>query len=236
MIPTFKRYFFEILRDARNMFISGLLVVVPLGFTIFIIVSLFNFFDGWFRSLKSYWLNDPPNWIVENISENTKAVLDHFIDSLPPFGVGFCLTLVLIFLIGFMTRIYLGQRMVKLVEWLFNLIPGVSMLYKGVKQVFEQLVGKGHKIFERVVLIEYPRKGIYSIAFVTGPAEYFNPIVNKKMFYVFVVTTPNPTSGFFMMVLEEEMIPTDLGIEEAMKMAISGGIVTPKPVQNPLLK
>lgn len=231
MMPALKQIIKDTMRDARMMFISGLLVVVPLGITLFIIFSLFNFFDSWFRTLKNYWLHNLPEWIIENIPATTKSILDNFINSLPPFGVGFILTIVLIFLIGFMTRLYLGQKMVKLVDWLLHQIPVVSWLYKGVKQVIEQLIGKGHKIFDRVVLIEYPRKGIYSIAFVTGPADYFNPIVNKSLFYVFVVTTPNPTSGFFMMVQEDEMIETDLGIDEAMKMAISGGIVTPKPNQ-----
>lgn len=230
MFPTFTRIFLETLRSARNMFLSGLLVVVPLGITILIFVSLFNFFDSWFRALKRTWLNNPPQWFINYLPSGSKDVIDLFIGGLPPFGVGFILTIVLIFLIGFTTRLYFGKKIVVLVEWVFQQIPGFSIIYSGLKQVVEQLIGRGNKLFDRVVLIEYPRKGIYSIAFVTGRAEYFEKYTGIELHYVFIATSPNPTSGVFIMIPKDDMIDLDISVEEAMKMVISSGMVAPQAI------
>lgn len=230
MFPTFTRLFFEMLRSARNMFLSGLLVVVPLGITILIFFSLFNFFDGWFRTLKRTWLNNPPQWFIHYLPAGSKDVIDIFIGGLPPFGVGFILTIVLIFLIGFTTRLYFGKKIVSVLEWFFQQIPGFSIIYNGLKQVVEQLIGRGNKLFDRVVLIEYPRKGIYSIAFVTGRAEYFEKYSDTELHYVFIATSPNPTSGVFIMIPKNDMIDLDITVEEAMKMVISSGMVAPQSV------
>lgn len=236
MFPTFSRIFFETLRSARTLFLSGLLVVVPLGITILIFYSLFDFFDSWFHYLKRMWLNNPPDWIVDYLPPGTKEGIDLFIGSLPPFGVGFLLTIVLIFLIGFTTRLYLGKKIVVLVEWIFNQIPGVSIVYNGLKQVVEQLIGRGNTLFDKVVLIEYPRKGIYSIAFVTGDAVYFEKYTQKELCYVFIATSPNPTSGVFIMIPKDDMIDLELTVEEAMKMVISSGMVAPQALVESISK
>jgi len=230
MVRSIKYFLFETLRALRALFISGILIVVPLGITIWIVVGIFNLFDKWYRVLINKLLDDTPEW-MEKQPDWLQQGIEQFLSGLPPYGVGFILTVAFIFFAGFATRLYFGQKLLKLVEWAFHQIPGVSIVYRGLKQVVEQLVGRG-RIFERVVLIEYPRKGIYSIAFVTGKAKLIEPVLNRKMYYVFVATSPNPTSGIFIMVPEEDMIDMDIPVEDAMKLVISSGMVAP-PMTSP---
>ncbi len=204
------------IRKLRNYFFSGLLIVVPFGITIWIVVGIFNLFDGWFRRLA----------INSNLYENIKPYY-----YIPQYGVGFVLTLSLIIFVGFLTQLYLGRKIINLFEQIFLRIPGISNLYHGLKQVTETLMGRHRQIFEQVVLLEYPRKGLYSLGFLTARDQnLIGAVVKRNLVYVFIVTTPNPTSGFFLIVPSEDVIPLDLSIEDAMKMVISSGMVAPKKI------
>jgi len=200
------------MRNLRNYFLSGLLVVVPIGITLWIVFGIFSIFDTWYRNLvdrfelysplqnKGYWL--------------------------PEYGMGFFLTIALISLAGFMTQLFIGRKVLNLVDFIFLKIPFVSGIYNTLKQVSESLGGKNRKIFDSVALVEYPRKGLYSLVFVTAKGKQSLPRnESKSMVYVFLATTPNPTSGFFLIVPEEDLIPTNLTVEEGMKLIISGGLV-----------
>jgi uncharacterized membrane protein len=108
-------------------------------------------------------------------------------------------------------------------------IPFVSPLYKAVKQLVETLLSGSTRDFKRVVLIEYPRKGVYGLAFVTGVSVgEIQRKTEKKCINVFVPTTPNPTSGFYLILPEEDVIPLDMSVEDAFKVLISGGIINPE--------
>lgn len=204
-------------RKIRNYFFSGLLVVVPIGITVWIVWGIFNLLDSWYSVLdEKYHLQD------------------HLKDYvwLPEFGVGFLIIIVMICFIGFMTQLYLGRKLLNLVEYIFLNIPGISNIYNGLKQVTETIMGRRHKLFESVVLIEYPRKGLYSIGFLMARDDrLIKPIVGKPLIYVFIATTPNPTSGVFLIVPEEDIILLDLSVEDAMKMIISGGMVVPWKIE-----
>jgi len=203
-----------LLRRFRNYFLSGLLVVVPIGLTIWIIWGIFVFLDTWFQDLLVYYeLNEPlktGGWFI------------------PQHGVGFILTILIIGLLGFTTQLYIGRKFFDLVDLLFLRIPFISSLYKGLKQISEAIMGKRRQFFEQVVLIEYPRKGLFSLGFITAQdGGRIKPVLEKRLVYVFLPTTPNPTSGYFLIVPEEECIPISLSVEDGMKMVISGGMVAP---------
>jgi len=213
------------LRRLRNYFFSGLLVVVPIGVTIWIVWGIFNLFDSWYSLLAEKY--EFHVFLQKHVSTDFNA---------PEFGVGFLLTVTLIIFVGFLTQLYLGRKVLGLVDNVFLKIPGISNLYNGLKQVTETLMGRRKGIFERVVLFEYPRKGLYSLAFVTGRDEgLIEPLTEKGMVYLFIATTPNPTSGIFLIVPEREVTPVDISVEDAMKMVISSGMVSPRRNQEELL-
>lgn len=202
-------------RRLRGYFLSGLLVVVPIGATIWIIWGIFNLFDGWYRKLAFKF----------SLHQNLTDYYHYF----PEYGVGFFLTLSLIVFFGVFTQLYIGRKVFALVDWIFLRIPVVSKLYNGVKQVTETIMGRNTQIFERVVLLEYPRKGVYSLAFVTGNDQHFSEKIHSHLLnYVFVPKTPNITTGVLLIVPEEELIPVNMSIEDAMKMIISGGMLAPR--------
>ncbi len=141
-------------------------------------------------------------------------------------GLGFILLIVVLLLAGLLARNFLGRKLVSLSDAILARIPLVSSLYSGIKHLVETIFTSSRD-FQRVVLIEYPRKGVYTMAFVTGIAV--GEIQSKTastVLNIFVPTTPNPTSGFYLMVPEQDVTPLDMGVEEAFKLLISGGILS----------
>ncbi|MBI1389150.1 MAG: DUF502 domain-containing protein [bacterium] len=205
------------LRRFRTYFFTGLIVVVPIGVTIWIVFSMFNFMDTWFNDLvlqSKFW--------TEHLAEYVQV---------PHYGVGFVLTIILICLVGFFASLYIGRKILDLVDSIFLRIPGISTIYNALKQISESVAGRKNKLFEKVVLIEYPRRGIYSLGFITSYDDHvFSPLVGEDLVYVFLPTTPNPTSGFFLLIPERDAVELNLSVEDAMKLIISGGMVAPKKV------
>jgi uncharacterized membrane protein len=184
-------------KQLRKSFFTGLLVVIPIGATIYILIFLIEI------------LND----------------LLPF--SFLPYGTGIVLTIILITLVGFMTTNFIGKRLIEVGEQVIFRIPLVKNVYAAVKQISDAMLSSPGKKYRRVVLIEYPRKGIYTLAFVTGIAK--GEIQNKttsNVINLFVPTTPNPTSGFYLMVPENDVIDLDISVEDAFKLLISGGMVS----------
>ncbi len=143
-------------------------------------------------------------------------------------GLGFILVLVVLLVTGVLVRNLLGRKLVALWDAVLYRIPFVSSFYKAVKQLVETICNGGTKDFKRVVLIEYPRKGLYTLGFVTGVAVgEIQQKTAKHVLNIFVPTTPNPTSGFYLMVPEEDVIPLEMGVEDAFKVLMSGGILSP---------
>jgi uncharacterized membrane protein len=125
-------------------------------------------------------------------------------------------------------KYYIGRRIVDFGEYMVSKIPLVRPLYAAVKQLILAIFGDTHDAFKRVVLVEYPRKGVYSLAFVTAQTSgEIRERVGTKMLSIFLPTTPNPTSGFFLVLPEEDTIPLSMSVEEAFKLLISGGVVEP---------
>ena len=144
-------------------------------------------------------------------------------------GLGLLVVFMTLFLTGFLVRNFLGRKLVALGEMIMSNIPFVSPFYKAVKQLLETLLHGGNKDFKRVVLVEYPRKGAYALAFVTGVAVgEIQSKTQKKGVNLFVPTTPNPTSGFYLIVPEEDLNYLNMSVEDSFKVLISGGIINPE--------
>jgi len=148
-------------------------------------------------------------------------------------GLGLILVVILVFVVGLLTRNFIGRKIVHLGENIVDRIPLVRILYTGVKQLLEPLFLQKTNGFKRVALIEYPRRGVHVIGFVTGESkgEVQNK-TSKNMMNVFVPTTPNPTSGFYILIPEDEVVYLNMSVEDAFKLIISGGIVSPPEKRN----
>ena len=186
----------------KKYFLSGLLVIIPITVTVYILKVLIGFTDTLYPIVRSY--------------------LPFYIP-----GFGIIITFLLIFLVGVATTNILGRRLFALSESIIARIPFVKVIYQAIKQIAVAIFSAEHKSFSRVVLIEYPRKGIFTMAFVTGVATgEVQAKTSKKVLNVFVPTTPNPTSGFYLMVPEEEVKELDMKPEEAFKRIVSGGMAS----------
>ncbi|KTC86810.1 DUF502 domain-containing protein [Legionella brunensis] len=144
-------------------------------------------------------------------------------------GLGVILSLVIILVTGLIATNYLGQRLVNLGEKILAKIPLVRSIYNAVKQVINALFATNSQAFRKVLLIEYPRKGIWSIAFLTGNTNgsVISEHTGEEMLSLFVPTTPNPTSGFLMMISKQEAIEVPMTVDEALKFIISLGVMQP---------
>jgi uncharacterized membrane protein len=195
----------------RKYFITGLLVLVPLAITLWVLNLIIGTLD---QSL----LLLPPQWRPE--------LLLGF--NLP--GVGTILTLVIIFITGVVTRNFVGNRLLMLWELLLKRIPVVNSIYSSVKQVSDTLLSSSGNAFRKALLVQYPREGIWTIAFQTGvPGGDVKNHLSGDYVSVYVPTTPNPTSGFFLMLKREDTIELNMSVDEALKYIVSMGVVAPPP-------
>lgn len=196
--PLIKRYF-----------ITGLLIWVPLAITAWVLVLIVGTMDQSLRLLP------------EAIHPRTVLGFD-----IP--GVGAILTLLIIFLTGLLAANFIGQRLVAWWELLLARIPVVNSIYHSVKQVSDTLFSSSGNAFRKALLIEYPRRGSWTIAFLTGqPGGEVLRHLDGEHVSVYVPTTPNPTSGFFLMLPRTEVIELDMSVDTALKYVISMGVVAP---------
>ena len=189
----------------RTTFLRGIAVIVPLGLTYWFFQALLNAVDGIFSPLLA-------NWLGRQIP-----------------GLGFLTMLVLILSVGLLTRNLVGRLLFAWFENLLRSIPFVRSVYSGIKDLVSAFnIGGNSKTFRLVVMIEYPRKGVFCIGFVTNESAFAGPDPPAAEFYnVYIPNPPNPTSGFLALVPKAEAIPLALSVEEGLKLVLSGGIVTP---------
>ncbi|MFM1990667.1 MAG: hypothetical protein RJA99_3624 [Pseudomonadota bacterium] len=205
----------------RRYFITGLLIWVPIGITLWVLDLVVTTMD---LSLSLL----PANWQPVAL----------FGRHLP--GLGALLTILVIFVTGVLTTNFLGQKLVTLWEGLLARIPIVRTIYSSVKQVSDTLLSPQGNAFRKALLVEYPRKGSWTIGFMTGtPADEVRRRVMQaqpagedagsgaEMVSIYVPTTPNPTSGFFLMMRREDCIELDMSVDEALKYIVSMGVVAP---------
>lgn len=202
-------------QDLKSDLIAGLLVVIPLATTIWLSVSTARWaIDLFTRIPKQINPFDGLNPIVTNILN---------------FSVGLAVPLLSILIIGLMARNIAGRWLLDFGEQFLQAIPLAGSVYKTLKQILETLLGDSKTKFRRVVMIEYPRKGVWTIGFVTGKVSpQLQTHLSQEMISVFIPTTPNPTSGWYAIIPQGEAIDIDISIEDAFKVLISGGIVSPE--------
>lgn len=191
----------------RRYLLAGLVVWLPILVTIMVIRFIVDLLDGTLALIPDAY--------------QPEHLLGHHI---PGFGV--LLSLVLLFTTGIIATNFFGQRLVSWGESILSRIPLVRSIYNAVKQVINAVLSTNSEAFRKVMLIEYPRKGIWSIAFQTGALnQQINDKAQQELISLFVPTTPNPTSGFLMMLPKQDAIELDMSIDEALKFIISLGVM-----------
>ena len=202
--------------------VTGLLVWIPLIITIWV---TWLFVDQVGLGIEK---------LIQNLLGRANIVGErtHFLVFLTKIryvpGVGLLCALAVFFTTGFLMRYFIGRKLVSYGERLLNRIPFVSRLYRAVQQIRDVFITRGGTVFQRVCLIEYPRRGAYSIGFVTATQQSFiQATVRKKLHAVFVPTTPNPTSGYLLYLPPKDIVELDISVEDAMKLIISGGAFVP---------
>jgi uncharacterized membrane protein len=194
----------------RKYFITGLLILVPLGITFWVLHAIITTMD---QSL----LLLPEQWRPEVV----------FGTKVP--GLGALLTVLIVFVTGLLTRNFIGNYVVRIWEGLLNRIPIVNSIYSSVKQVSDTLFSSSGNAFRKAVLIEYPRRDCWTIGFLTGvPGGDVVNHLQGDFVSVYVPTTPNPTSGFFLMVPKADAIELDMSVDAALKYIVSMGVVAPR--------
>ena len=194
----------------RGYFFAGILVIAPISITVYIAWLFISFIDQRVFSVL------PPVY-------NPETYLPF---SIP--GIGVVLMLVGLTLIGALTAGYVGKVFLRLSERVLNRMPVVRSIYGAAKQIVETVVSNKSSAFREVALVEYPRKGVWTVCFLTGRTiDQIGDVAGPRLVNIFVPTTPNPTSGFLLFVPESDIRRLDMTVEEGIKLVISTGIVTP---------
>jgi uncharacterized membrane protein len=205
-------------KDLRNHFLAGILVIMPFGVTLLVMRWVFTWMAGflkpWLLKLLAHVISDPA------LQTNPPAYV-----SITASILSIIILLMFVYLVGFFAQKYLGKKLIFVGEWLLLKIPVLRTVYGATKQVVNTMSVPKENAFLSVVLVGFPRQETLSIGFLTGYVEKEN---GEKMCKVFVPTTPNPTTGFFLVVRQEEVTKTDITVEDAFKMLISFGILTPE--------
>lgn len=187
----------------RNIFITGLLALLPIAVTIYTLYILFNLVDGLLR-----------------------PIIKGFFGVYYP-GTGLVAMVIIIFLLGLFVRVTLGRKLIQVFENAIDRIPLVRTVYSVVKYASQTMLSTSTKgDFKGVVLLEYPRKGLYTIGFTTGTVvREIQDLTQERVINVFVPTAPNPTSGYVVHIPEKDVIPLKMSVEEGLKLIISGGFL-----------
>ena len=198
---------------------TGILVTAPVGMTFYIAYNLIIYIDKWSNAIV------PPKF---RFSEYLKVEVP---------GLGVAVILTALILIGMFTTGYVGRFFVRLGERILSKMPFISSVYNLLKQVFETFFSGKKQSFNQVVLLEYPRKGIWVLGFVSAKTDgEIGKKIDGKVLNVFVPTTPNPTSGFLIFVPEKDVIKLKMSVEDGLKLVISCGIVVPEKEARELKK
>ena len=201
----------------KNSFLAGLAITIPIALTVYVLQVVVNITIA----------------LGGKVSEPLKQLVDV---TFPGFNllssiIGLIIVIIYLVLVGALARNVIGKRVVSWLEGIFKKIPLVGMIYTTTNQIIESISGGGSHSFEKVVYIEYPRKNIWTLGFVTS--ESTNQ-ANEEFYHLFVPTTPNPTSGFFLIVPKEETSDAGVDVEEGFRMIVSSGIVSSK--KNSIIK
>ena len=211
---------YPLLRSLRNAFLTGLIFLTPLGVSILVFDWVVDNVGGRFSNNLLYFI--PAEWRqIENLQViwNILATLIVFLA---------------ITILGYLSRYFVGKWFLSITENVLDKVPFINTVYKTVKQIVETFSSQQKAVFKKTVLIEYPRKGVWALGFLTSETKGETQIRTQlSLRNVFIPTTPNPTSGFLLMIPKEEVHELDMSIGDGMKLIISGGaVVPPYPIEN----
>ncbi|QJF51296.1 DUF502 domain-containing protein [Roseobacter ponti] len=212
----------SLLARSRANFLTGLVVIAPVGLTIWLIWSVVGWIDGFVLPLvpRSY----QPDRLIQDLLGLDPSV------QINVRGIGVVIFLLFTGLVGWMAKGIIGRSMIRFAESLVERTPVVRTIYSGIKQISETVFAQSERSFERACVIEYPRKGIWAIGFISTNTK--GEIARRSndggaMLSIFLPTTPNPTSGFLLFVPEEDVTELEMTVEDAAKLVISAGLVYP---------
>lgn len=209
-MPRKKARFFT---RVRNYFLTGLVIAAPISITVYLTWTFISFVDQKVKPIIPAVYN-PDNYLPFSIP-----------------GVGLVFAILSLTILGFITANYLGRSIISSGERILSRMPLIRNLYSGLKQIFETALSQQQKSFQQAGLIEYPRKGLYAVVFISTEAkgEVKDKLQKTKdeVIGVFLPTTPNPTSGFLLFVKKSDVTLLDMSVEEAAKLVISAGLVSP---------
>ncbi len=194
----------------RRYLLTGIVVTAPVAITIYLTYVFFSFVD------KHVGKIIPEIWNTGPYGNTT----------IPGLGVIIAVTFFIV--IGWLATNFLGKMIIRVYEYVLDRMPVIRTIYGAIKQVFETIMASQSTAFREAVMLEYPRKGVWSIGFVTGRSEgEVQKLTNEETINVFVPTTPNPTSGYLLFVPKKELKFLDMTVEEAVKLVVSAGIISP---------
>ena len=191
----------------RKQFLTGIVVIVPIGITVWLLV-----------------------WIFTSIDNILQPIVSSILGRTIP-GLGFVIMIVLVYLVGVIASNVGGRALIGYGEFLLRRVPIVRPIYSSIKQIVDSFSASGKAGFKQVVVVEFPMKGTRTIGFVTNESL---DKAGEKLLYIFIPTAPNPTSGFLQIIREEDAVRVDMSIDDALKMVISGGNVLPQEISEKL--
>lgn len=198
----------------RNYFLTGLVIAAPVSITIYLTWTFIQWIDGWVKPLIPSVYN-PDTYLPFSVP-----------------GGGLLFAFLAITLLGFFTAGLVGKTIIRYGETLLGRMPFVRNLYQGLKQIFETVLSDSSKSFQKAALLEYPRRGLWAIVFISTDTKgevkgKLGELVDDDMVSIFLPTTPNPTSGFLLFVPSKDLLILDMTVEQAAKLVISAGLVNP---------
>lgn len=197
------------MKKLRNWFISGVITIIPIGITFYLINKVVEWSDHMFIPVLKPLMN-------VNIP-----------------GVGFIFALLIIFIIGALSSNIVGKKLESLIDQLFSKIPIIKTIFVPLKKIVENMSSKTNNAFQQVVLVEFPRDNCYSVGFITNDSVN---MPHGDMVPIFVPTTPNPTNGFLIYLDSSKYIPLKIGIDEGIKMVVSMGSISPDKIDKGIFK
>lgn len=220
--PDDKRKRPSVISRVRSNFLAGLVIIAPIALTFWLIWTVVGWIDGW------VWPFVPRAYQPEELINRWFSTGEHI--SVNVRGIGVMIFFLFTMLIGFIGKGIMGRSMLKLGENIVGRMPVVRSIYNGVKQIAETVFSQRETSFDKACLIEYPRKGIWAVAFIaTNARDEVKAKLpgNGDIATVFLPTTPNPTSGFLLFLPREDVLELDMTVEDAAKLVISAGLVYP---------
>lgn len=201
-----RRFFDYIIDSIKRFFLTGFLTLLPIALTIALFTTAFRIINNWVHPVYH--------------------ITPQFLKNVPHSEIIF--VIIAIFIIGAVIKILLLEPFIETIESLFSKIPLVSQIYFGIKQIVFAWGPQDEVSFQQIILIEFPRSGVYSLGFITGIVPpSLTPNKDIKFYSIFIPNTPNPTTGYYIIAPQDECVPTPLTRQEAMSIIISGGIITP---------